>query len=337
MDFKGFYAALKNDKIERVYLFSGQEEYVKSSALKELRTKILMPGFEDMNETILDNAPVDAIIASCETLPMLGERRLVVVRDSALLLSGRAKDEAAEVEKLASYLPQAPESCCLVFYCSGNIDKRKKLSQEIKKTACMVDFSPLDDANLSKWIRSTLRSKGKSISPQDIELLIFTSGRDLLLLSGELEKLSNFAGERQQITKDDIESVATRTSECSVFTMIDALIAGKREQAFQLLTYLMEEGEARIGILAMITRQYRQLMHVKLMEDERVPQAEQMKRIGISSYIYRRIAAQARMFNSSQLKAYVDLCVDMDYAIKSGRIREDAALDRTMLMLCLKQ
>lgn len=337
MDFQAFYQSIKEGKLSSLYVFVGQEEFVKASALRELRGKILPEGLEEMNETLLDNPDADALIAAAETLPMLGERRLVIVRDCALLTGGRARDEAAQSEKLTKYIDQVPESSCLLFYCTGTIDKRKKFASALMKKASVVQFDPLDDMNLAKWMRGRLKGYGKTISAQNAQLLAFTSGRDLTNLAGEIDKLASFVQEREEITQEDIARVATRTAECSIFEMTDALVAGNSAKALRLFTDLMEAGEQRIGILAMILRQYRQLLHLRLMSDENIPQGEQIKRLGVAPFIYKRIAAQGRGYDARQLQECVTMCVETDYAIKSGQRREDAALDRVMLMLCKKK
>ena len=58
LDFQGFYQSLKENRIDKLYVFSGQEEFIKVSALRDLRKKILPEGLEDMNETLLDNPSV---------------------------------------------------------------------------------------------------------------------------------------------------------------------------------------------------------------------------------------------------------------------------------------
>lgn len=334
MDFQGFYQSLKENRIERIYVFSGQEEFIKASALRDLRKKILPEGLEEMNEALLENPGADALIAAAETLPMLGEKRLVVVKECALLTSGKAKDEAADSERLLEYIKNLPDTACIVFYMTANPDKRKKLTAALMKQACCVQFDPLDDINLAKWMRGRLKGHGKTISPGNAQLLAFTSGRDLTQLSGEIDKLVSFSGDRGEITQDDIESVATRTVECSIFELMDALVAGKRAQSLQLLSHLLESGEQRIGILAMMLRQYRQLLYLRMMMQDNLPQSEQMKRLAVAPFVYKRLLAQVKAYSIEKLKECVDLCVDADYAIKSGRMREDAALDRVMLILC---
>ena len=262
MDQWAFFDALKAGRVENVYLFYGQEAYIRKSALAALEKKTLMPGLESMNRTVLSAPAAQQVIESCETLPMMSDYRLIIVRDCALAQSGKAKDEAQESAALCEYLPRVPETTCLLFDLGEGVDKRKKLSQALMKLPGAVSFDALDDAQLARWMGQTLRPLGKRMDRAACEALAFTSGRDLTLLSGELQKLAAYVGERTEITEQDIEQVATHTAECTVFAMVDAITEGRAQQAFELLGVLLQGGEQRIGILAMITRQYRQMMHL---------------------------------------------------------------------------
>ncbi|NLE19424.1 MAG: hypothetical protein GX623_01280, partial [Clostridiales bacterium] len=106
MDYQAFYAALKRGDVRTVYLFEGEEEYSKESALKALRAALMTGPLPVMNEATLSNPEESQVVAACETLPMLQERRLVVVRDSPLLTgkppAGEGGDEDAPAEKPVS-------------------------------------------------------------------------------------------------------------------------------------------------------------------------------------------------------------------------------------------
>ena len=275
MDQRAFFDELKAGTVRNVYCFYGPEAFIRRSAVAKLREKVLMPGLESMNETVLTAPTAQQIIESCETLPMMSDYRLIIVRDCALAQSGKAKDEAQESAALCEYLPRVPETTCLLFDLGDGVDKRKKLSQALMKLPGAVSFDALDDAQLARWMGQTLRPLGKRMDRAACEALAFTSGRDLTLLSGELQKLAAYVGERADITEQDIEQVATHTAECTVFSMVDAITEGRAQQAFGLLGVLLQGGEQRIGILAMITRQYRQMMHLSALLRERVPQGQQ--------------------------------------------------------------
>lgn len=163
--------------------------------------------------------------------------------------------------------------------------------------------------------------------------LAFTSGRDLTMLHGELQKLAAYAGDRTAITQEDIVRVATHTAECTVFAMVDALVDGQAQQAFSLLSVLLESGEQRLGVLALITRQYRQMMYAKDMMDSRMPQAQMMKALGVPSFALNKLMRRAGRRTMEQLRGQLELCVQTDYDIKRGAVREEAGLDRLMLAL----
>ena len=165
------------------------------------------------------------------------------------------------------------------------------------------------------------------------DMLAFTSGRDLTLLSGELQKLAAYAGERSEITAQDIEKIATHTAECTVFSMVDAIAIGKAQEAFSLLNVLLQSGEQRIGILAMITRHYRQMTHLSALMRDRVPQAQQAKLLGVPSFALNRLTRQVGRRPYEALHAQLEACVQADYDIKRGAMREEVALERLMLVL----
>lgn len=329
-----FFAAISQNNLAGIYLFEGEEEYVKDKARQALRKKILPPGIEMLNETILHNPTAGDIIAAAETLPMMSERRLVTVCDSALLLGGKAAAEANESAALIACLDNPPETACLLFYVRGMPDGRKKLTQALSKKGTVVKFDRLGDAEMHRWIAQELRAQGKAITPQTASALVFTAGRELLTLSQELRKLAAYAADRAEISNEDIEAVVTPTLECTVFQLVDALVAGKEAEAFHLLNIMLENGEARIGILAMMARQYRNLLHLKLMQQERVSEGEMQKRLGVPPFALRRLLAQSKNAQAEALRAKLDICVDTDFAIKSGKMREDAALERAMFRLC---
>ncbi len=115
----------------------------------------------------------------------MSEKRFLEVRDSAMLLSGKAKeyDEDSAVKRLDAYLSELPDTAVIVFTVRGRADGRKKLYQALKKKAKIVSFDPLDDKELAQWIARTLKKEGKKISQAACQRLWFSAGRDLTLLN----------------------------------------------------------------------------------------------------------------------------------------------------------
>ena len=328
MDRKEFQQLLKSGGVKGVYLFEGPEENIKASALEALRKALLPEGLEELNETLMDAPATDAVIAACETLPFMADKRLVVIREHPAL-TGRADAE----DKLLRYLPDVADSCVLVFLCRGKADARKKLYTTIKKHGSIVTFAPLTDQELNAWIVKSFASLGKSCSPQTASLLAFTVGSDTALLKTEIDKLCALCGNRGEVEERDIAAVATRSVECTVFEMVDAVVAGQEGKAFSLLRDMLTTGSDRLGILAMLLRQFRLLQHVKIMQFEKQPSAAIKQKLGIAPFAAERCIRQAQGYNGRESKQAVDICLQTEYKVKSGQLNQEGALEAAMLQL----
>lgn len=327
MDRKEFTQAIKAGNLHGAYLLEGTEENIKAAALTALRKKLLPEGLEELNENLMDNPTTDALIAAAETLPFLADRRLVVVREHPALARAEADD------RLLTYLQHVPESCVMVFLQRGKADARKKLYKAIQKHGTVVSFAQLNDAELNQWIIRTFAGLGKQCAPQTASLLAFTVGNDTALLHTEMEKLAALAGERPDILDEDVRAVSTRSIECTVFEMVDAVVAGQEGKAFGLLRDMLTGGSDRIGILAMLLRQYRLMLHVKIMQYEKKSAPEIKQKLGIAPFAAERCIRQAQAYTRQQVKQAVNLCLDTEYRIKSGQMNQEGSLEAAMLQI----
>ena len=164
MNHTAFFDALKAGQIAECYLFEGAEEYIKQQALKQLYAKVLPAGLEEMNLTDLTDPDADSLIAAAETLPFMGEKRVVVVRECSLISSAKKSEDDRKAEAIIDYIGRIPPSTCLVFYVKGKADGRKKLYTQLKKKNAIVDFSPMKDAECADWARKAMRRMGKNLS-----------------------------------------------------------------------------------------------------------------------------------------------------------------------------
>ncbi len=340
MTHNDFFKAVKAGQTGSLYLMEGTEEYIKQTAFMKLREALLPSGLEALNETVLENPVLGDVMAAVETLPFMAEKRLVTVRECALFRSskkgsedGDDAPEDGDTKAFLDYLAHVPPTTCLVFYEKGKADARKKLYGAIKKHGEIASFEPLNGPELNRWIVQTMRGLGKEISPALASTLAFTVGRDAALLRGEMEKLAAYAQEQDQVTAEDIQTVAVKSLEASVFDMVDALVEGKADKAFALYEKMLITGSSRFAVLAMILRQYRILFQYKTLKESGASPGEIRSQLGIPPFAADRAARQAAAYTSEQLKAAMDLCVSTEFSVKSGRMAEEGSVERAMLVL----
>ena len=330
-----FFSALKKGSMERCYLFEGEEEFTKKSALKAIREKTAGGDFAAMNDTRLADPAPDELIAAAETLPFMSDRRFVEVRDSAMLQTGKAKDydEDSAVKRLDNYLDQLPDTAVIVFYCHGKADGRKKLYQVLKKKAQIVSFDPLDDRELAQWIAATLKKNGKKISLAACQRLWFSAGRDLTLLNNEIGKLAAYAGDREEITEADVDAICVQSTEYKVYDMADTLLSGQGAKALRMLEGLLRDGEERLMLLSLLGRQCRQLRYAKALAAAGCQPGEIASKLGIPPFVARKSLDTARAYTGKQLAEMAKLCLESEYLVKSGQLSDVGTLEKVMLQI----
>ena len=330
-----FFAALKSGNVGGCYLFEGEEEFTKRSALNALREKVAGGDFAAMNDTRLTDPAPDELIAAAETLPFLSERRFVEVRDSAMLLAGKAKnyDEDSAVKRLDAYLGQLPDTAVVVFFVRGKADGRKKLYQTLKKKGQIVSFEPLDDRELAQWIARTLKKEGKKISLAACQRLWFSAGRDLTLLSNEIGKLSAYAGSREEVTEEDVAAICVQSTEYKVYDMADTLLSGQGAKALRMLDALLRDGEERLMLLSLLGRQCRQVGYAKAMAAAGAQTGEIASKLGIPPFAVRKNLDTARFYTQEQLSEMARLCLEGEYLVKSGQLSDAGTLEKVMLQI----
>lgn len=335
MDWNDFYKFLKAGQYENIYLFTGPEEYTKREALAALRKAILPSRLEALNEANLEDCGAQEIIDSAETLPVMCDRRIVVVRDWAPLKPGKGKNEDTDVSRISDWLKKPPESCILIFYMSVEMDGRKKLSAQLKKMKGYVEFGRLSGAVLMKWCNQQLRKNGQKLRQDAFDELTLIAGQDLVRLSGELEKLSAYVGTATEITSEDIRAVVAPATEYSVFVILDYLLSGRLTQATETVNRVLQTEPSVIRLISMFANQLRIDAHMKYALEGNRNMAQVTKALNVSEYRARHILRQIKPLSAKALEEGYLSCVNADFEIKSGHIRDRAALDKLMLEIAM--
>ena len=79
-----------------VYLYWGEEEFNLENKVRELRKKVLDPGFTVLNHKVLNEPDIKDLVETAQTLPMMLGNRLIEVRASSLFLRGKKKISSSD-------------------------------------------------------------------------------------------------------------------------------------------------------------------------------------------------------------------------------------------------
>ncbi len=299
----------------QLYLFHGEETYLRDHYLGRLRDAVLSGGLGEFNRHDLagkDMSP-HALEEAVDCLPILTERTFVLVTDYDLFKAGE-KDR----EEYLRILGNLPDYCCVVFLydlIEYKADARTKLAAAVKKYGTAVNFVRQGQRELTDWVRRHFRAQGKDIEPRLCEELIFLCGDLMQNLQQEVGKISAYAkGER--ITRGDIEAVATPQLSAVVFRIADAIGEKNYDKAAKVLGELYQMQKSPYEIMSALGKQLRQLYSARLALDQR-RDAAWVGRLWGMKYPMDRLMVSARRFSLPWCRRAVVRCAQTDLAMKS--------------------
>ncbi len=168
---------------ERVYYLYGDDDFRKDEAVAHLIAAAVPASLRDFNVEARRGAELTAESAAAllETPPLMADRRAVVIRDA-----GALRKEARRV--LDQYLAHpSPEAVVLLTVPAGG-----KVDRTLADHATAVEFPPLTEDRVVKWIAHRARGLDATITREAAALLSAAVGGDLAQLAGELDKLVSY-------------------------------------------------------------------------------------------------------------------------------------------------
>lgn len=333
------YRQLKKDlslgEIGRLYVFHGEEAYLRDHYLRQMKEKLLPGGMEEFNFHTLSakEFTVKALSELIDCLPMMSERTMILITDYDLFKGG-------EKEELGALLSDLPEYVCVVFLydlIEYKADQRTKLAGVLKSNGLVVQFHRQGQNDLISWIARHFRALDREISSEDAEYLIFLCGDLMNGLVTEIGKVAAYAS-HHRVTREDIDAVVTPQLTAVVFQMTDAIAAGDFDKAAGVLGDLLHMQEAPIKLLSILGLRLRQLYTARLaLENKKGPgYLMELWDLRWESQA-QRLLQSARRFSLPWCRRAVERCAQTDLAMKSTGADGEELLISLLMELGLKK
>jgi DNA polymerase-3 subunit delta len=267
----------------------------------------------------------------CDSLPFLSDRRLVIVAGllARLAQRGAGSDDRTFLDRLLEHLPHLPPTTRLIFL----EDRALPNGHPILVLARTQDeayehlFSVPSGSALTRWVYQRVRQEGGQIDSEAAQALCAFVGSDLYQLHHEIEKLVSYTDTQRPITEDDVRTLTPQARQASIFDLVDALGRRDGQQATRIYHDLLAMEEHPLGILGMITRQFRLLIQVKELAPQ-LPTADAIARkLHQNPYPIRKVLAQSHNYSLGQLHTIYHRLLDVDVAIKTGQTEATLAID----------
>lgn len=312
----------------KLLLLCGKEDFLIDWSKGYLKSSIVNPAAEALDYTVFSEDKDEyEIISACETVPLMSERKLVIV-DSP--------DESAG--PLTEYLSSIPDTTLLVL-CLAKVNKTRSLYKAAAKYGIVYDFTPLDDATLSGWMAKRLKAQGKSASPSDMLSFAHYCGYgdtersyNLFNLENDLKKVFS-ACQNSVLSLDDFIESSSPQNETNAFKILDCAFSNRKGEALTILhnTIDNELPSKEIGIvlsfLGLLCSQLEIMLEGKEREEEGQKYYDIIKEMKVNEYRYKKAMGACRQKTAADLRKNLLNAFQIEKDIKSGRMNGNLALE----------
>lgn len=285
------------------------------SGLNLLKIEATNDGFEKMKDFI-------------ETISMFSEKKLLVLKN---LLSSPKEIQ----KKFQKYLKEKKiaksENINIIIFEETKPDKKSIFFKELFKSAFKKqEFNKIDGPKLRYFIKKEVEELGSKIENKAIEKLILYCNGDIWQIENEIQKLTSFK-EKEIIKEEDVEKICVANIDLNIFETIEAIAKKEKQKALSLIREHFKKGENELKILSMINYQFRNLIKIKSLIEEKKNFYQIQKMTNLHPFVVKKTMFLARKFNFNELKEIYRKLFEIDFAIKTGKIEPQLGIENFII------
>ncbi|MBI2463922.1 DNA polymerase III subunit delta [Candidatus Peregrinibacteria bacterium] len=325
--------------MSHIFIFFGEDTFRLHEKITFWKKEFIKKYGDESNIVTFDNATsLREILSTASTLPFLTEKRLIFLEN--FLEKGKEEDQ----KKCAEALDKIPDYSILVFVEKNKIpDKRTVLFKKIQSIGKTETFEMMNENALVAWIQNYVHAKNGCISLKSADFLAKNVGNNLWNIQQEIEKLLQY-DDSKKITEESIQLLTKAHIKTTIFKLTDYIGQKNTRLSFSTLTSLVENGEDIFYIFHMIIRQFRLLIQVKNLMEQKYNAFHITSELKQHPFVIKTIMAQTRNFNMERLKSIYKKLLEIEIGSKTGKIKSSTfdtrefslAIERFILESCKK-
>lgn len=235
-----------------------------------------------------------SIVESARILPMMADRRVVIVLRAERLLKPKRRSKAddpavegedeppADSDVLDAYAKTPVPETTLVLVAS-DVDRARRLYKTLQKHATIVECWGLKggrDARVDLreaarqaelLVKQAVSGAGQQIDSAAVRLVAERAGTDIARLRGDVERLLLYSVGRPRITLEDAQQVVSAETAQDDWAVTNAIQRGNTAEALRQIGLSMDAGGVPYMILGQLAWFVRE--RLAMTEPRRVPAA----------------------------------------------------------------
>lgn len=323
-----------------VYLVLGEEQYFIEQFREAMIEHALDEESIDLNFASFDMEEVSISEALFEaaSFPFFGDRKVVFVQNPFFLTGQRVKSAPDHsLDELMDYIENPADFSILVLFAPyEKLDRRKKVTKLLEKTATVIDVSSPYPNEASQYIKEIVKERGYHFSDGAFQLFTERTDGKLSQMMHELDKLFMLHMDSRTITIESVRQLVPKTLEQNVFELNTLVLNNQVEASIETYHDLLVQKEEPIKIVALLISQFRLLLQVKILQKQGYQQTDIGKVLKVHPYRVKLALQNIRRYEQKVLSEALDYLIDADYHMKTGQIDQELQVELFIMRFAQK-
>lgn len=314
---------IKEKTFGKLYLFFGEEEYLKDEYIARLRAALPPDPMQDFNHTVFEGADhtADELDNAIEEYPVMAEKRVIELVNTGFL----KKCPAEMTDYLKKRLADLPDYLLLIIR-EKEVDKRSAVYKAASKHGLAIECAYLSEIDLVDWVCRYAMNVQKKIKREDAQYFVHLCDDGLHYVKNELDKLISYCD--REITRGDMDRIVAKSINVRVFEMTDGIMERSADRALSVLAELRTMKESAFKILYLLSSTFDKMLYARLLADDGTAYGQIASQLGVPPFIAQKYVRGAQGFSKEFLIDRVCAVAEIDLGIKQGQMDEWAALER---------
>ena len=323
----------KQEKIYPVYLFYGNENYLKEDISKKLRNRLIDSAYRELNYKVFygEKLSISEVINDLKTLPMMSKHKLLVIKEAEKI---NKNDETKLIDYFNRLSLKNNFSTLIIIYKESS--PNKELITAIKRVGIAANFSITDKAKLALWIKSKFRQSNKKITQEALFYLQSIVSSDLGRLFNEIEKIDIYTKDQKIIEKEDVMITIGGSEAVNIFKVLDSIGDKDIKNAIDGLVKLNQGNLHHLSIFAMIYRQIKLILQTKILLANGFNFKEVEKKLKLPYFVVEKIIKQSKKYTFKEICKSYELLNIADLELKDSQKEPKIVLEE-LVMNIIKQ
>jgi len=330
MRYKDVLSDIKENKLQKIYLFYGKENYLKDTILKKITENSSESALNDFKYRIIygENFLINEIIEEIQTTSFFSNEKTIIIKKAG-------KINKTDREKIIEFIEKwdCRNSPNRVIFIYDNEKPDKKLVDIVKKKGSVVNFELTDIRTLNIWIKAKFKKSNKKITEDALYYLKSMTDSNLSQIFNEIEKIDLYTEGKHLVQKEDILGAIGGSESLNIFKIMDDIGEKNLKSAMNGMVSLNNSSMHHLSVLAMVHRQIRLILQIKLFEEEKRDFQYIKQQLKLPEFIINKLIHQSQKYSFKEIFEAYNLLVLADLGLKDGNKNPSIVLEEMVMQI----